>query len=374
MTFEATQDDLEKEAIFDNDIDPEEGLRELRRQEALASGQEEEDSSVESEEEPSDEILDELEDQDGELNSEDGTDDQDQPEAEEDPESEDLDDDHSDDQDAADQEPEPVKHKFKARGKEFEFTEKEMLDQFASVFGKAVDYTEKTQAIKPYRKMISAIEEQGITQEQLNIAIDALKGDKGALQALAKANSIDVFDLDAEAEKDYTPNQYGKDDKAIELEEVISGIAQDAEFQTTADIVDRQWDSTSRKYFADNPTLVQALHNDVKSGLYQEVAAEAAKMKVLDGSVKSDIEYYLIAGQEVQNRKQAVAEQQDTVNGLNQQAQEKIQNANLASSEAQRKRSASSTNTRSDRKKAIDYLNDDDEAFDEWYKKLEANN
>jgi hypothetical protein len=43
-----------------------------------------------------------------------------------------------------------------------------------------------------------------------------------------------------------------------------------------------------------------------------------------------------------------------------------------ASSEANRKRSATSTGARADRKGVIDYLDDDDEAYEEWYKKLQS--
>ena len=63
--------------------------------------------------------------------------------------------------------------KYTADGKEYEFTEDEIFDQFGTVFGKAMNYTQKMQKIAPYRKMISAMEEEGITESQFNTAIDA---------------------------------------------------------------------------------------------------------------------------------------------------------------------------------------------------------
>jgi hypothetical protein len=101
------------------------------------------------------------------------------------------------------------------------------------------------------------------------------------------------------------------------------------------------------------------------------------KMKVLDGNKKSDIEYYMLAGQQFtaaqQQQQQANASQQQ-VDEQNGQTQAAVQNADQASSEAQRKRAASSTGSRADRKTVTDYLDDDDEAYDEWYNKLMASN
>ncbi|MEE8599208.1 MAG: hypothetical protein V3S69_06850, partial [Dehalococcoidales bacterium] len=120
----------------------------------------------------------------------------------------------------------PAPRKFRANNQEFEFTEKEMLEQFEVVFGQAMNYTQKMQKIAPYRKMISALEQEGVTQESLNLAIDALKGDKGAIKTLMENNKIDAYDLTAEGEEPvaYTPNVYGKDETSLEIEEITSRI------------------------------------------------------------------------------------------------------------------------------------------------------
>jgi len=52
-----------------------------------------------------------------------------------------------------------------------------------------------------------------------------------------------------------------------------------------------------------------------------------------------------------------------------------VDSSGQASSEAQRKRAAASTRTRADSKGVTDYLEDDnDEQFDDWYKKLMSKN
>lgn len=278
-------------------------------------------------------------------------------------------------QEVTDKQDTPKIRKFRANGEEFEFTDEEIMSQFETVFGKAMNYTQKMQAIAPYRKMISALESEGITQDQLNIAIDALKGDKGALQKMLKDSKIDPYELQEKDENatPYTPTAYGKTEQQLEIEEITSSIEKDPEFKVTVDVIDRQWDPESRAKIAQNPTMILGLHNDIKSGLYDELAPIARKMQVLDGNSKSALEYYLLAGDQRNQRAKATAatEQVSELNKATQEANAKFEEA---SSEAHRKRSASTTSTRAGRKGVVDYLDDDDEAFDNWYKNLMSNN
>lgn len=263
--------------------------------------------------------------------------------------------------------------KFRANGQDFEFTKEEMLGQFETVFGQAMDYTQKMQKIAPYRKMISALEEEGISSDQLNIAIDALKGDKGALQKILEINKIDNDDLTPDDDDEpYKPTDYGKNEFQLGIEEITSRIEKDPEYKITVDVIDQQWDQHSRETIAKNPSMIEGLHNDIKTGLYDKVAPVAMKMKVLDGNTKSDIEYYMIAGEKLRLEEQDSSKK--TVDELNKPAQNADSKFEEASSEAKTKRAATSTRARSDRKGVIDYLDDDDADFDAWYKKLQASN
>jgi hypothetical protein len=240
-----------------------------------------------------------------------------------------------------------------------------------------MDYTQKMQKIAPYRKMISALEQEGINQDALNIAIDALKGDKGAIKKLMERGKIDPYELASEEEGEtvYVSNNYGKNETALEIEEITSKISGDEEFKITTNVIDQQWDDSSRQAIVKNPSIILGLHNDIKSGIYDQVAPAAMKMKVLDGNSKSDIEYYMLAGarfEEVLRAQQKTADGQKTIAELNKGAQDADSEFDKASSEADRKRSASSTGKRADRKGVIDYLDDDDEAYDAWYKKIHS--
>jgi len=388
------QSDINEEDVFNDDKDPIEAIYEIRRS-SKDSTEENMENLQESMRETGveDESVNELTDEIPEPGESEKTEEDDKAEPENtgeadkkssedtkvfddngnelDPES--IDENKDPDVESKDKAVKAGVRKYTADGKEYEFTEDEIFDQFGTVFGKAMNYTQKMQKIAPYRKMISAMEEEGITESQFNTAIDALKGNKDAIQNLMKTHNIDPLDIDGDAEADsYSPTQYGKSEYQQSIEEVTSQISSDPEYTTTVDVIQNRWDPASRSEFAKNPDMISGLHNDIKSGLYDRVTPVAAKMKVLDGNSKSDIEYYMLAGQQVSEAENSA---KGSVDKANKATQEMVDSSGQASSEAQRKRAAASTRTRADSKGVTDYLEDDnDEQFDDWYKKLMSKN
>jgi len=276
------------------------------------------------------------------------------------------------------QEAEPKKYKYKANGQEFEFTEDEILNQFGKVFGQSMNYTKKMQAIAPYRKMISALEEEKLTEDDMNLMIDALKGNKEAITSLVKRADVDVLDLDLEKESNYVPTSYGRDPSELKVQDVIDEIASDKEFPITQHVVAEQWDDASRDVFAQNPELIKELHIDVTNGTFDKVSPMAMKMKVLDGGRKSDIDYYIEAGKQYhmnsraaelqQQQQQEVLQEQQKVEQVQAKQQERVQVKEAAT----KRKAATIPRKRVSTPKVTDYLNDTDEEFDEWYAKLEA--
>jgi hypothetical protein len=376
--------ELTEEDIMANDVDPIDALREIRQSEGVDSEDLPQRTDI-----PSDEVL----DQDPPTQEQDAADEEeavDEGTTAEDAETvgaQDSGDEPAADEDDTTEEGEKAAteaaeefagKKFRANGQDFEFTQDEINEQFETVFGKAMDYTQKMQKIAPFRKMISALESEGISHDQLNVAIDAMKGDKGAIKKLLEQNKIDAYDLTADEENAtaYVPSNYGKNETTLAIEEITSKLSGDEEFKITTNVIDEQWDGASRQAIAANPQMIEGLHNDIVSGLYDQVAPIAMKMKVLDGNSKSDVEYYILAGNKFAQEHQANAkakESQDKVNELNADAQGADSKFDKASSEASRKRAAASTGARADRKGVIDYLDDNDDDFEAWYKQIHAN-
>ena len=357
-----------RDEIFNNDEDPIEALARMEREEAVSEA-EGEDAPAEPEDFDTEDSGSESQEEGGDLKEEDA---EEGPEvAGEGSEVEGQTEDLVEEPVLAAEQPggfvDGVK-KVRANGQEFEFTQEEINTQFDKVFGQAMDYTQKTQKLAPYRKMISALEEENVSQTDLNLALDALKGNKGALKELMEKGNIDAFDLDSvEGEAPYAANDYGKTEFQEEMQAISNEISKDEEYPITVDVIDKQWDDKSRDLLAGNPGMIQGLHQDIKSGVYDKVAPLAMKMKVLDGNSKSDLEYYMLAGEQAYPQQDAAAQPEAVVTKPTQDAGQRF---DKASSEADKRRAASSTRARADRKGVIDYLDDDDEAFDKWHKDL----
>lgn len=273
-------------------------------------------------------------------------------------------------------------HKFKANGKEYTFTPEEMMAQFPKVFGQAMDYTKKTQALKPWRKTIDAIESANLNHDQINLMIDVFKGDKNAIAEVMRRTGVDALDLDTENDV-YTPKDYGRDETALAIKDIVDEISSDKEFNITQQILNKEWDDRSFSELTRDPELIKLLHIDVKSGTYDKVQPIAEKLKVFDKGRKSDLEYYKQAAgeyfreiDEAQRREQAMEEQRQLREAkLARQAELERVRTTQAKQEAVKtqavaRKAAAPTKSNAGTKKSVtDYLDESDEAYDDWYKR-----
>lgn len=209
----------------------------------------------------------------------------------------------------------PTRHTFRANGQEFSFTQEEIMKNFPSVFGQAMDYTKKMQAIKPWRKTIDALESASIGQEDLNLAIEVLKGTPEAIGEVLKRHGIDPYELQTNAEEaaNYVAPDHGRDAHQLAVRDVLADLHSDPDFAVTRGVLDKGgWDDTSWEFLTEDPERIRLLHQDVKSGLFRESMGEMQKLRALDRGRKPDYQYYLEAARTViQNTQNAtILEQQ----------------------------------------------------------------
>lgn len=251
-------------------------------------------------------------------------------------------------------------HKIKANGMEFDFT----TDELKALAPKAMDYTKKMQEIAPWRKTISALKDQGLGEQDVNLMIDVLKGDKHAITEMLKRTQVDPLELDIESKHEYNPTQYGKDETTLAIEDIVKEISSDPEYNTTAKVVDEVWDSESRRQMTSDPSLIKGLHEEIKMGRYDVVAPMAMKMKTMDtlrgNKVASDLDYYRQAVDIYVSSEQAQPVMKEVV-------QEDKRQAEIKDMSSKRK-AASPTKSTSGKRDVIDYLEDNDEDYDSWYK------
>lgn len=262
---------------------------------------------------------------------------------------------------------------FKANGKEYSFSEDEVKAQFPKIFGQAMDYTKKMQAMKPWKKTIDAMEQAKLNHNDVNLMIDVLKGDKDAIAEVIKRTGVDALELDIEDSK-YVAKDYGRDDATLALRDVIDEISGDPEYETTHKILANEWDDTSWKRLSSDPEMIKLLHVDVKSGMFQRLQPIADKFKTYDRGSKSDLEYYGEAARqyayemqqtqkatEDRNINEARAKELNAVRAN----QQKVVNTKEAASA---RKAATPVKKTAGVKRVVDYLDDSDEEYDKWYK------
>lgn len=275
------------------------------------------------------------------------------------------------------------RRKYKANGKEYEFTDQEIFEQFGRVFGQAMDYTKKSQQLKPWRKTIDAIEQAGLSQDDVNLAIDVLSGDKDAIAALLKRTGVDALELDTD-NVNYTSKDYGRNDTELAIKEIVEEISGDKEYAITYDVLERQWDSKSKEAFVERPELIRELHLDVKSGMFDTLMPIVNKMRVYDGGKHSDLDYYGMAAKQYYNeqaqaearlnvqeaRRTRTEQEQGTRTKIDQVKADEQRRAATKTASTKRK-AAAPTAKAAGTKKVVDYLDDSDEAFEEFYKRIQ---
>lgn len=273
--------------------------------------------------------------------------------------------------------------KVKANGQEYEFTLDEMKSQFGSIFAKAQDYTKKTQALKEYRRTIDIVQNAGITDNDLNLFADVLKGDKDAIAAVLKRTGVDALDLDTE-NVNYAPKNYGRNDTELAIKDIVDDISADKEYVITHNILEKQWDSKSREKFIEDPNMIKGLHIDVKSGLYDKLNPIMQKLKIYDGATRSDLDYYFMAHKQFMDSQRDASSKAEKAELARVENQAKVAEAEkvstvkakmaqqTATKEASVKRKAAAPTKKAVGTSKINYLNDDpsDDEVEEWFKNI----
>lgn len=228
------------------------------------------------------------------------------------------------------------------------------LDDLYQMASMGYNYRKKIADFAPYRRAISAMKENNITDADISLIIDLKKGDKGAIAKILKDNNIDPLDFDINEHK-YEAKIYGDDENIASIKEIENEISNDPEYRITANVINKLWDAQSQTILAQNPQLIKALHLDIKNGIYEKIAPEAARLEFLDGGNKSKLEYYIQAAKEL-------ADQENKNSG------KQLKNDGIIN---QKRRAAASTKSRATKvfNEEPDWINMSDEEYDKYYRK-----
>lgn len=257
------------------------------------------------------------------------------------------------------------KIKIRAVGKDFDFT----IDELKTLASKGIDYTTKLQKISPYRKAISAMEENGITQEDIFQLIEMKKGNKDAIGAFTKKHNIALSDIEQGEQNasQYQPNSYGNE--YSELNEIDRELSQSMEqpyYNKMVDFVNKL-DKTSQDFFINNPEALRILADDVNTGMFDKIKTEMDKDYYLGNYDKSlpILQRYINTNNKLkatmQNNKASV----DKVNNQNTNPQQ-VDKSKLGLT------GTSNTSSNGNNNKVIDLIDENmsDEDFNRLYEEI----
>jgi hypothetical protein len=149
------------------------------------------------------------------------------------------------------------------------------------------------QKLAPYRRAVSALEQAGISDQDVDLFIDMKSGKKEAITKFLKDQKFDTLEFDADESSEYIPTQYGRSEQEEKLTEVLGELSKSPVVDRVGQIVDVEWDEPSRtKLIYEHPELLHQLETDVRTGVFDIVWKEAQRRKVLDGRNAPDIDYY----------------------------------------------------------------------------------
>lgn len=173
------------------------------------------------------------------------------------------------------EEPKSDKIKIRAVGRDFDFT----IDELKTLASKGIDYTTKLQKISPYRKAISAMEENGITQEDIFQLIEMKKGNRDAIGAFTKKHNIALSDIEQGEQNalQYQPNSYGNEYSDLqEIDRELSTSMDRVNYDKMCNFVNKL-DKVSQDFFVNQPDALRILADDINSGMFDKIKNEMDK-------------------------------------------------------------------------------------------------
>jgi len=192
---------------------------------------------------------------------------------------------------------------LRADGKEYPI---ESMQELYALASKGINAERKWQESAEGRRLSSTMKKNELTQDDLNLLVDIKKGNKEAITSLLKQHDIDPLDIDVDAlDGKFKSQDYSTGDYELALEDVVSRISSKPRYEESVKVVMETWDEGSKKVFYDNPRVLELLNVDMQKDsdgfcMYDTVAPIAEKMKALEtGAMKTDLEYYQLAGQRV---------------------------------------------------------------------------
>ena len=197
--------------------------------------------------------------------------------------------------DSNEQQEQQQTYQVKANGQLYNVTLDELVNKLAP---KAFNYTKKMQKLAPFRRSVSAMQENGITEDDLNQLIEMKKGNKVAIANFLEKNGIDTYDVsnvDSNEASKYQALKYGREQTA--LQQTVEELSDHPRYKDLVSYV-TGLDAASKALLSEKPEGLRYLMNDIENGYFDKIVPEANKRAMMDGGAKSAFDHYVDVAQE----------------------------------------------------------------------------
>lgn len=187
---------------------------------------------------------------------------------------------------------------LKANGKTIELKSPEEAIQLMQM---GANYTKKMQAITPYRKVLTMLENHNLLDEnRLSFLIDLDKKDPEAIKKLIKEAGIDPLDIDQKKEPAYLEGNHRVSDEEVQFKTAVEELRSNPQGIATLQEINA-WDQASKEVLWKNPELMEVIHVQRENGIYAQIHNEIERRRTL-GTIAANtpfLQAYKIVGDDL---------------------------------------------------------------------------
>ena len=198
---------------------------------------------------------------------------------------------------------------FKANGKMIQVNTPE---EAITLMQHGANYTKKMHALKPNLKMMRALENNGLLEEdKINNLIDLANKNQDAILKLVKDANLDPMEIDTSVETTYKPQNHSVSDQEMDFHTTLEDVLSMSSGSETISMINSQWDQASKEAIYKEPQIMQVIHDQRANGIYDRIYAEVDRRRTL-GTLSNTIpliQAYKQVGDELHSSGQLVAQE-----------------------------------------------------------------
>lgn len=198
---------------------------------------------------------------------------------------------------------------FKANGKMIQVNTPE---EAITLMQHGANYTKKMHALKPNLKMMRALENNGLLEEdKINNFIDLANKNQDAILKLVKDANLDPMEIDTSVETTYKPQNHSVSDQEMDFHTTLEDVLSMSSGSETISMINSQWDQASKEAIYKEPQIMQVIHDQRANGIYDRIYAEVDRRRTL-GTLSNTIpliQAYKQVGDELHSSGQLVAQE-----------------------------------------------------------------